>query len=83
MDMYYIGQSVPVQMFRYTPDPEKNFRSSVAFLQRGQYVLCGSPTGSVGIWETSSGQHQQTLEHHGQFNVFYSLLSLHDLQETW
>jgi hypothetical protein len=72
MDLYPIGQSTPIQKFRYTLDPGKNYKCSITFLHNGQLVLCGSPTGNVGIWDASSGQHQQSLEHHGQWDPISS-----------
>ena len=65
MDLYRLGQSHPVQTFRYTADPTNNYPITVAFVDDGKLVLCGSPTGQVALWKTKNGELQQILEHDG------------------
>lgn len=44
-------------------NPETNYPLSVAFLKKGRYVICGTHTGSVSIWDASKEAVQQTLDH--------------------
>jgi hypothetical protein len=65
MDLYRLGQSCPVQSFRYSADPINNYPISVAFVDDGRVAFCGSPTGRVALWKTKTGDLQQILDHAG------------------
>lgn len=65
VDLYPFGYSEPCQTYWYTPVQERNFPFTVAFVGRGNGVICGSPTGKVVVWDTKTGDRLQTLTHGG------------------
>jgi WD40 repeat protein len=65
MDLYKIGQPGKVVSFRQAAVPEKNYPMNTHFLHNDRAVVCGSPTGKVGIWDTLTGGYLQTLYHDG------------------
>lgn len=78
--MYLIGGSRPSRGFVVPGRPnEKGRPLQVRFLEGGSKVICGSNTGEVRMWETSSGEVFQNLPHGGMFHMKFSLV--HGL--TW
>lgn len=69
VDLYPFGYSEPCQTYRYTPVQERNFPFTVAFVGRGNGVVCGSPTGKVVVWDTKTGDRLQTLTHGGSYSL--------------
>ncbi|KAH7920025.1 WD40 repeat-like protein [Leucogyrophana mollusca] len=65
LDLYPIGKSNVLQAYRYPAHADKNFPFTVDFLQDGDAVVCGSPSGKVAVWNTKTGVHVQTLSHGG------------------
>lgn len=62
--MYLIGGSRPSRGFIVPGRPNEKARPlQVRFLEGGSKVICGSNTGEVRMWETSSGEVFQNLPH--------------------
>jgi hypothetical protein len=68
MDLYKTGWSTPVQSYRQglVEELDKNYPFEVSFLHGGKAVVCGSSSGNIGIWDTSTGEQLQCLPHGGE-----------------
>ncbi|KAI6036201.1 hypothetical protein BKA83DRAFT_4485271 [Pisolithus microcarpus] len=66
-DLYRLGQSSLIQTYLQRPPAERNYPLAVSFLHKGNAVICGASYGDVFIRDTWTGEHQQTLEHDGDF----------------
>ncbi|KAI6006260.1 WD40-repeat-containing domain protein [Pisolithus orientalis] len=66
-DLYHLGQSTQIQMYPQAPDVEQNYPLSISFLHNGNAIICGVTKGDVFIHETWTAEHQQMLEHDGDF----------------
>ncbi|KAH9842021.1 WD40-repeat-containing domain protein [Rhodofomes roseus] len=60
------------RLCKFEAEPRYLLALQVAFIHNGDAVVCGSSTGNVCIWQTSTGELYQTLTHPGQST------SLHD-----
>ncbi|KAG2090302.1 WD40-repeat-containing domain protein [Suillus cothurnatus] len=68
--MYLIGGSRPSRGFIVPGRPNEKCRPlQVRFLEGGSKVICGSNTGEVRMWDTSSGEVFQNLPHGGMFHM--------------
>ncbi|KAG2742236.1 WD40 repeat-like protein [Suillus brevipes Sb2] len=73
--MYLIGGSRPSRGFIVPGRPnEKGRPLQVRFLEGGSKVICGSNTGEVRMWDTSSGEVFQNLPHGGTFYMNFLLV---------
>jgi hypothetical protein len=73
--MYLIGGSRPSRGFIVPGRPnEKGRPLQVRFLEGGSKVICGSNTGEVRMWDTSSGEVFQNLPHGGTFYMNFVLV---------
>lgn len=70
MNLYSLETFTVVRSYQYTVNPETNFPLSVAFIKKGKFVVCGTHTRNVSIWETSTGEVLQTLDHSGKHNLY-------------
>lgn len=71
MNLYSLETFTVVRSYQYTVNPETNFPLSVAFIKKGQFVVCGTHTRNVSIWETTTGEVFQTLDHSGKRNSYH------------
>ncbi|KAH9922191.1 WD40-repeat-containing domain protein [Fomitopsis serialis] len=53
------------QSYRFNATPNPKIALQVAFLRYGRAIVCGTSTGNVCVWETSSGDYFQQLDHGG------------------
>lgn len=65
MDLYQVGHDIAQRSYRYPPQIDSNYPMPVCFLNDGRIVTCGSATGNIRLWDTSTGVTRQTLEHDG------------------
>lgn len=68
VDLYPLSaDSRPVRHYHYAPtfDIGKTLSMSISFVHQGRAVVCGSPRGSVSIWDQATEELLQTLEHDG------------------
>ncbi|KAL6300928.1 WD40 repeat-like protein [Sparassis latifolia] len=59
------GQHQPRQRYKFDKPAVSNHSLQIVFLHRGRAVACGTTTGNVCIWETSTGEFFQHLPHQG------------------
>lgn len=68
VDIYPLfPDSRPIRHYHYTPAPSmnKNLSMSLSFIHHGRALVCGSPRGSVSIWDEVTEELLQTLAHEG------------------
>lgn len=78
MDLYVLARSHADQRFtsvRTSPEG-LNVPVQVAFLDDGKSVVCGSPEGTVDIFDIVSGDRRQTLDHDGEYINYFLLYGI-------
>ncbi|KAI0057510.1 WD40 repeat-like protein [Artomyces pyxidatus] len=63
LNLHRLAQPTPLQSYYVTPSRARNYPLDIAFIHNGSNLVCGSPRGDVFLWDTASGEHQQTLSH--------------------
>ncbi|KAI6002071.1 quinon protein alcohol dehydrogenase-like superfamily [Pisolithus albus] len=67
VDIYSLGKSYPDLRIKNRPASEdQNIVMQVSWLFDGEAVISGSSDGVIQIWDTSSGEPLQSLEHKGE-----------------
>ncbi|PCH36199.1 hypothetical protein WOLCODRAFT_168120, partial [Wolfiporia cocos MD-104 SS10] len=57
------GEQRPRRHFKFDVPPRTKHALRLAFLHQGQALVCGTTTGNVCIWETTTGEFYQQLAH--------------------
>jgi WD40 repeat protein len=65
LDLCTVGQNHPQQSYKFSYSGKGNVPVQVAFIEHGQAVLSGSPDGNVHVWDVTSAESCQVLEHEG------------------
>lgn len=76
MDLYILGSNKPINSYRFPAPLKKSYLASVAFLNLGNELACGSPSGDVPIWDAVTGVVQQTLSHNGKYYACHICLPI-------
>ncbi|OBZ66279.1 hypothetical protein A0H81_13832 [Grifola frondosa] len=66
LQLYSVGSfknQEPKRSYEFDAVPRTKRKLQVAYLHKGNAVVCGTTTGNVCIWETASGEYFQLLAH--------------------
>ncbi|KAH9840939.1 WD40-repeat-containing domain protein [Rhodofomes roseus] len=65
--LYSLGaEQKPLRHYKFDVEPIPDVLLQVSFIHGGQAIVCGTTTGNVCIWQTTTGELYQTLAHQGK-----------------
>ncbi|KAH9855123.1 WD40-repeat-containing domain protein [Lenzites betulinus] len=71
VDIYVLGaqsKAKSKRLYKFDKSPSSRHRLQVEFVHRGHAIVSGTTSGKVAVWEMSTGELFQTLEHGGKYH---------------